>query len=318
MRNEALETRWKTLQPDRTKPVFQLVDGGHPVAFYLGRGTRGEYSFLVNSREAMPKPPVLRIIRVEERSAGGGRFSVLLTLEDDELLHFFSMVCADLVDASRELPNPTSPVAWVFDKLVAWQKLLERGRGKVLSSTEVRGLMGELTYGERLLLAGLSNDQLASSWIGPSGSGHDYHLDDRDWEVKTVKGKGSHITISSEFQLAIEGLPLGLAVVSLDEALSKESGAARSLNETVTDFRSKFEPGSRALELMDALLMKVGWEEKTEYDTPYFTPQWIDEYDVLEDFPRISADHLSMALSNVRYDLYLTAIEPFKKNHLPL
>ena len=318
MKNEALETRWKNLQPDRTKPVFQLVDGSHAIPYYLGRGTSGEFSFLVNSRDPMPKPPELRIIHVEERKVNNGQFAILFTLENDELLHFFSMVCADLVDASRDLPNNSSPVGWIFDKLVSWQKLLERGRGRALTSAEVRGLVGELTFADRLLSLGMSDETLASSWIGPSGSGHDFRLEDRDWEVKSVHGKAAHVVISSEFQLAIEGKPLSLAVVSLDEAPSKETGAARSLNETIQDFRSRFEQGSRSLELIDAQLLKVGWEQRSEYDTPYFTARWIDEYEVLEDFPRISADQLPVAISNVHFDLYLTAVEPFKKNHIPL
>lgn len=209
-------------------------------------------------------------------------------------------VGTDLLDASMEKDIVRS---WELfrSRLRIWAGFFKAGIG-ILDENEKRGLFGELLEIQSLLEQGITSQVTIQGWTGPAGGQHDFALEKRLIEVKTLldphRGK---VRISSEDQLDDSGGSLQLAVKHVMPSMK-----GISLNKLASTVESMLDPGSKML--FNDLLKLAGYIPLEAYDQPTLLLLREDRYNVGKDFPRLVKDILPLGISKVAYDLELSSI----------
>lgn len=309
MTKYSLESRWDSLTPDPLKPVFQLIDSSHPLALYIGRDTEGNRLLLLVTAERPASPKQMRAIRVEIFEREDGNWSLLIRLVTPELTHVFALLCSDLVEAAWSVPKADAPVAFVMKRLALWQRLLERTGSGLLSDSEVRGLVGELTFLLVRMIPSLGLRTSVASWVGPAGADQDFQEPEAAWEVKTIRADVDAVWIASEMQLHSSARSLGLVVIRLDER--EAIPGVFTLNMLVKEARRLLLDDTDAMEQFERRLVEVGYLMRPEYDRPFFSIGWMRLYEIRDEFPRLVPAGLPTGVRNTRYELTLAACEPF-------
>jgi hypothetical protein len=304
-----IETRWQALEPAPDKPIFQLLDAEHPLKLYIGREITGEYLFLLVDPDQPPKLKGLRSVRISSIKRSDGQWSLLLSLTHTELAGVFALLCEDLVESSRHLARGDSGVKLVSRRLANWRRLLEEGGSGLLSSAEVRGLVGELLVLDCYFLDRLGPGDAVNAWGGPLGSDQDFQMVDEAWEVKTIYPDSPAIQIASETQLDSPSRKINLTVIPLDE-VGGDSGY--SLNGLVTRLKARMEDQPMAQDAFDDRLVALGYMTRSEYDSPRFKAGKARTFQVHGEFPRIVAKDLIKGVTEVKYKVQLDACAPFE------
>jgi hypothetical protein len=309
MMTTRIDSRWQALEPDPEKPVFQLLDAGHPLRLYIGREITGEFLFLLLDEEKPPTMKGLRSVSIRTFERGDGEWALLLTLTRPELFGMFSLLCEDLVASSRHLPKGSAGGRFLSVRLASWRLLLEEGRADLLTTSQVRGLFGELCVLDRYVLRKFGVMDGIRSWVGPLGADQDFQFAGQACEVKTVWPDGVSISISSEMQLHSSTRAVTLAVLSLDETRDEQG---LSLNALVSQLRTSLAEIPEARESLEERLAMAGYLVRQEYDTPSLKVVDARMYTVNGDFPRILPSMLPAGVTRVRYQLLLAACAPYK------
>ncbi|RJX48597.1 hypothetical protein C6380_21875, partial [Pseudomonas syringae pv. actinidiae] len=191
---------WSATLSETLGGGFSRIDSSHLLNFYLGFDKYGRHTLLLICNIRPDFQSDLKLVRVKCVARDDGRWSLFLILEDTALLEIFSLLCSDLIESSRDIPNVEEALGYVLQRLASWRLLFERGSLGLLSESEARGLCGELLYLHELTeIYGCSLS--VASWVGPYLADQDFQMDTIAWEVKTLRPGVSDIFISSERQL---------------------------------------------------------------------------------------------------------------------
>jgi hypothetical protein len=198
---------------------------------------------------------------------------------------------------------------FVGRRLISWRRLLEEGKGSLLTPSEVRGLFGELWLLDRYFLGKLGTLDAVSAWAGPFGADQDFQTADEVCEVKTIQLDASAVSISSEMQLYSATRALTLIVLSLSES---RDGEAISLNDLVAELRKKLINEPDARDALDDRLAAAGYLVRDEYNAPAFRVSDSKAFLVNKDFPRIIPASIPSGVLAVHYQIMLAACEPYE------
>lgn len=306
----SLEQRWDALEPDVGRPVFQLVDARHPLQFYIGRHTSGARLLLLVTPERPVIPTTLRAVTLAVHAREDGNWSLTISLDGADLAHVFAILCDDLINAGRHVPDRDRPVGFVLRRLAAWQRLLERGASGLLSPGEVRGLVGELVFLQDTLIPRLGARAAVEAWVGPLGADQDFQPAGEAWEIKTVRSTAERLPIASERQLWAPERELWLVATCLEES-QEEGKRTFSLNSLVSDLRRELNTEVHALEIFEDRIAEARYVRRDEYGRPNFRLAWSRTFGVRGDFPRLVRDELREGIHHVEYELTLAACEPY-------
>lgn len=313
----SLESRWNALTPSTETEVFQLYDPTHPLDFYIGRDIQGQRLLLLVTSDQPPVSKELRAIRWQTFKRDDGKWSLVFRLTNTELSPLFSLLCEDLIECGRRIPDPTRPIGPLMKRFYNWQRMLEKGHFGLLQESELRGLCGELVALERVMVPALGLLESVRSWVGQESADQDFQIADKAWEVKTIRSDSKAVRISSEDQLCSISRSIQLLVVQLDERLAGELGVFTP-NELVVRIRALLEPDPDALDIFDQRLLSAGYVVRPEYDQRFFLVARIHGYRVDENFPHIRRSMLMPGVAKVTYDVSLEACKPFLLEKLPV
>ncbi|MFI1923699.1 PD-(D/E)XK motif protein [Streptomyces sp. NPDC020377] len=223
-----------------------------------------------------------------------------------DLNDLFTELCADILDATEELP--TNSIKALYRVLDRWKALFQQ-QGAVLGPEQLAGLFGELLILDRLLQLDSSAHRL---WRGPEGHHHDFTTGNIAVEVKTSTKGGRRPRVHGLDQLdAPEGGVLCLAWFRLHRSSGGSSGIG---------FLELIEQTLRSCDdesvLLD-LLTQVGYRsvDAERYSDVRFV---IDEerwYEVTEEFPSLTSKKLVAAsvpisVCDVEYTIDLSSEVP--------
>ncbi|WP_354341202.1 PD-(D/E)XK motif protein [Pseudomonas sp. PvP046] len=289
---------------------FSRVDASHSLDFYLGFDKDGRHTLLLicNSRPDFQSD--LKLVRVKCVARDDGRWSLFLMLEDIALLEIFSLLCSDLIESSRDIPNVEEALGFVLQRLASWRLLFERGDLGLLSESEIRGLCGELLYLHDLTeIYGCSLS--VASWVGPYLADQDFQMDTIAWEVKTLRPGISDIFISSERQLDSSVREIVLVVYEVANCSTMSVGAF-TLNSLVKKLRASIKASYDSRVMFDKALFRAGYIERSEYDEINLVVREVSSYSVGLGFPCITKAMLPNGISETRYKLDISLCETFK------
>ncbi len=243
----------------------------------------------------LPDPPVPELLLVEEEG-------------QEELGHLFDALCTDLLEL---LPTAEDMGKAMLRRVESWVTFFETTSGGGLSRSARRGLYGELVVLEQVLAGQIGLRGAAEAWTAARRTDQDFQWEGRAVEVKTTVSSGAgKVRIASLRQLDGRGLNhLLLSVVRINE----RDHAGELLAERVARIKEALAQESPAacMRFMDRLIM-AGFIESIERRVDVgFAMRCIEHYNVVAGFPRLLPETLPNGIGKVRYELELTACQPW-------
>ena len=186
-------------------------------------------------------------------------------------------------------------------------------KAKKLSHAKARGFYGELLELKKQFNENENQNEVLNGWHRPAPANHDFDYENYSLEIKTIGRTSSTVKISSEYQLtSFNNKQLILKISKIDLI---EKSLDDSIGKLYTEIKNSFEGALSVLfeikcaedtfcKYLGPELMPLDYK-LTEIEHSYYN---VDQ----EKLPRISSDSLESGISNVEYELDLSAIEEFK------
>jgi hypothetical protein len=235
-----------------------------------------------------------------------------LELENVDLGDVFKAMVNDLTGTIAATSDEDSGLAALLQRTERWRRLLETGGAGGLSTTDRRGLVGELLVLGQLLDTGAGPSATVTAWTGPYGKHQDFQATQAAIEVKTtVTKQPQSLIIASERELDPTGVPhLYLMHISLDE---RHGGGGQSLNEVVSGLRSRLASAPLALSAFEDALFTYGYldVQASLYDAPKYSLREQNAFEVSDGFPCITEASVPTGVGDVTYRIQLGALQPF-------
>ena len=298
---------WERLGSDEAK----RVDVAGRFDFFwvvLEAGMPGLMLRLPGLPQPLPRLPKLKNLVASFRPVSGGA-AFVLGLKERSQVEIFETLCRDVVEAGEAGADCNEALSRALQRTRRWYHLLRGGKANGLSVEEQRGLVGELAF-LRELVSDFGPETAIDAWTGPTGSSKDFEIIGSCVEVKARRVAAKpFVTISSEDQLAdVENSRLCLRVVNIASAVLPED---QSLHDHVRKTAELFEAEGGAFEAWEETLYSTGYDPENDYDDRHWLLGTASDYEVKDDFPRISSP-LASGVENVRYSIALDACDPFK------
>lgn len=237
--------------------------------------------------------------------ASEGREAVLLVLEDFNQRTLFTTLCADIISAA-DGANSDVALSRLLERLEAWRAFL-RERRSGLSRAEITGLLGELIILRRLILM---EPQLARTWQAPVDGLHDFLNAGHALEVKSSLGTASRIGISGLDQLDTDGL----ARLDIVQVRMAESREGESIGDIIADIEAELADAASQHAFSTALIRR-GLEPGDEArNRPRVHALSARAFSVRETFPRLTRQHVPLAIREVTYWIETSALEPYEQD----
>ena len=293
------------------KDNFQRVGIPHPLSLYIGMDDENRYALFCIT-ETMPKPiESTKLIHVFVGKRKDSNFGITFSLLERKSKELFIHFCEYIIETSRSVKKPVQAADFICGRYIQWQKAFMReGDGK-LSSSEVKGLIGELCFLKMRMIPTYGEEKALDSWSGIEMTDRDFTCEDTWYEVKSTVSGSSCVRISSVEQLDVD-VEGHLVVVTLDKTSNADSSRITLNNmyhiliETFSSLVLQEEFKSR--------MLRYGYYEDEKYNQYVFKLNGITEYKVGIQFPCIRKRNIPEATKNITYDLSLAAIEKFKED----
>lgn len=303
---EQIAEKWDSLEIRTDSSIHQRVDAEHPIDIYIGVSPGNEKELLIISETEPQNVNRLKSMLIEIRKRSDGKFVVIFKLTDQEQEAVFVNLVHDLIESSRDQLNDQKGISFIIERFIKWQRLLEEGRGGLLSDTMIKGLTGELLFLEHTIKSGLDALTAVKGWVGIQKAARDFVYFDKWYEIKSVNPSATAVHISSVEQLDID-MPGELVVFFIEKSVEIEEGSYH-LNHLVGRLRSLLQQDLRSLREFNEKLFDFGYQDRSEYSNKYFICRHSKRFLVDHDFPRVRKNDLFPAVCRLSYDLSLNAI----------
>jgi len=302
------EATWEQLRCQSERPIFRRVDDAHPYDVYLGIDPSDAPVLMLLSANPAREVPQLKALEVSQNLRQDGKYALLVTLANPELLHPFRYVCDDLVESLRGHMHVGSEATFMLHRLEKWRRLLAIGK-QGLSQDELHGLVGELLFLERLIPV-IGSAAALQAWLGPSGAPQDFQNGGNIYEIKTCGVGGHVIAISSLEQLNTGSTTANLIVYSVGSAATGSEDAFTP-KQLISRIRELLEQAT-AVSNFELKLVEVGYDEKqSEVEDPIVVPH-VRAFTISEGFPRLIPCGLSPAITSAKYCLDIDKCKQFE------
>lgn len=240
-----------------------------------------------------------------------GSWLMVLRLDKEGLEPVFGRLCQDLVDAAEGMQSEPRLLELFMTRLKLWESLFALTDHGLLSTSQVRGLLAELTVLEQLLKKGKrAPSDLVAGWVGPAGADQDFFYSDVAFEVKSLAPGRSTVAISSLGQLD-SAVPLQLVLIELATSSAADQDGI-SLNDIVARLEMLLSADGAALNLFRSRLLEAGYVEHPGYDEKRFVPTLHACFSVSPGFPRLVREKVPAGIADATYQLELAALQPFR------
>lgn len=306
-----MQNEWEAIVPPAEAGARNVrrADNGHPLDFRIGRDHRGRYVFQLDADIAEGHSldtPKIAGIACDLETAGEGRSRLVLILNHAADFRNFVLMCSGLMIATADLTTGESHTGLIrsVEELHRWQEMLRRRRNRILTRSEIIGLVGELLFLRDVLAVRLGYGQAVRCWNGPEGHEQDFVVGSSIHEVKTqIVTADRRIRISSEDQLD----PVQGRIFICNQGLAPVSDIepnGRSLNSLVSEIReAAASAGGGSMELFEIALLAANYEERAEYEEETWLLVDRAWYEVSGDFPRIERGDLRPGVEAVTYSI---------------
>jgi len=291
------------LEPVLENGKFIRVDAEHPLELYLGLDSKGNKTLRLNEQFEIKPAKGSAQISIQQFKNDGYNSIHFSNMGEADIFYQF---CNDLIDTSR-MCIPDNGYQFLFNRYAKWKKMFS-GDKNALSLNEIIGLCGELLFLRDKAIDKYGKRDAIMGWSGCEPTHKDFSFDNVWYEIKAMNSAKNTVYISSIEQL--DSICDGLMVVYKLEKMSASYNGI-SLNKLIAEIKELL-ADEETLDIFENKLIQAGYVYSPSYDDVVFCLMGVDSYNVTRGFPRILRDSVPREIVNIKYDLFLNAIEEFK------
>lgn len=303
MRIDEFRKKWD--DNNTAKKTYQRIDDTHQLDFYVGENELGYKELLLITELEPSKMKSSKSVEVEKGKRADQKWAIRIKLTNPEYEDVFIHLCWDLIESSRSCQSELLGIEMVISRFSKWQKLMANGN-EGLSNEVIKGIIGELTYAELVLLEKYDLDTIISSWLGPDGADRDFIFQNTWTEVKAIGSGRTSIGISSLEQLDID-IEGTIAVATIDNT-SPLDNAGFNFTSKISKFRELMQASPDALFKFEEKLINIGYYDRKEYDEKFYTFEGFKFFKVDKDFPKLNKKNVRSEIIAAEYEISLSAI----------
>lgn len=299
-----LESKWNTINP--YSGGYLLISGEHPLSFHIGYHSNDQKSFVVLNTGKVDGLKSSKAITAECIETDY-QFILRFVLNYPSLDEIFVKLCWDLMESSKTSPNPVEQIRNQYSK---WMRLLQKATDDILSSSQQKGLIGELLYLQESL-NGLEPVEAINAWVGPEGSDQDFIFVHSWAEIKAVSIAATDVQISSLQQLSRKDT--GYLVIYFMDKTTGTGAQTISLPKLIWQIEERLSTDFLH-DSFQCKLAQYGYLRRDEekYLSSHYRLAECRTYKVMEDFPKLMRANVPDAVVNTRYQLDLLMLEEWK------
>lgn len=300
----SIEALWRQLAAAVGGSAQSRVDATHPLDIYADVRPPDGVGLVAVCGVRPPDVRPMRALSIDQGRRADGRWTLRLTLLEQQLLPVFTALCRDIVACTRSGVDEAHLGQVVVQRLLHWRSLLER-KTAGLGEAALRGLIGELLVLRDRLLPSLGPTAAVGAWRGPLGAPQDFVLPDgRRIEVKTVGPYANQVHINGLDQLDSQGDSLTMTVVMAETAVP-DVGSAVSAPALIAELRDLLATEPESLATFEVSLNGLGWHEHASHGAVALRFLGMDDYEVGPGFPRLTRGTVPTGVLDADYAIAL-------------
>lgn len=297
---EKVKDRFQTIEGNN---IFTRINPLHTIDLYVGLNEYGRYAIKYRGKFT-PELGIKSVAGIEVKQYHNEDFNTLqfsLTYNDNKELFF--TFCEDIIETTKNITDKRKAYKTILDRFYSWKKMFAVQK-KILSESEIMGLIGELLFLRDFLFIKYGKGEALKSWSGQELTHKDFSYNDRWYEVKAIHSGKDSVKISSleQLQSTNEG---ELVVYSLEKMSSSYEGikinslALNILNSLDLDIQK---------DMFLSCILAQGFTFIENYDEYVYELTSVTRFLVDSNFPKLTKDDLNEAIIKVQYDLSLAII----------
>jgi len=237
---------------------------------------------------------------------------IFIRLLDSQYNELFAVLCEDLIFKVFNTIDELRLIQTMSISFTKWKKVFNSVASNGLDLDVQEKLYGELYFIRKLLQKKSRHVFCIESWQSPLGSSHDFQR--RDWalQVKTTEEyENQELYISNERQLDETLIP-NIHLVQLEMDISDCIG--ENINDIIKDIRELLSKEQMAINSFERLLHEACYfnVHAELYQVRGYKVRNMHIYHVEKDFPRILVSQLAKGVTNVKYTINASDLEPYR------
>lgn len=283
------------------------VSKDHILDIYIGLDAKKRKCIVLHSEFRERKVKSTSSIEVKQFKKGSYK-AIQFSLTNEELSGLFYKFCEDIVEQTSILKNKSDGYNTVVRRYSMWRKMFLRNDKKLLSETEIMGLIGEIMFMKGEMKNRFGIEKALESWSGQELTHKDFSFDNSWAEVKTISSGNLTIKISSLEQL--ESDKDGELVVTILEKMSPEYNGI-TLNKLILETASEFFDDDTRDLFMSKVFMQ-GFVFNDYYDDFVYELRGTHRYSVTSKFPRLTRENVPDAILKASYEINRSDIQAYE------
>lgn len=302
MYSKYLKAQWENTVHEHN--MVTRLNIKHSLEFYIGYDHMCNMVLTTKSKYKVEKTASTKsIVCTMNYCADSDDYWYIFCLQDISKKEIFLDMCADIINYSAHEDGKSRALNALRARYESWQDMLKKSGSELLSDAVQRGLLGELTFLYRRLKDNNENMKtVIAGWQGPEREKRDFLLDDKWYEIKTIKQGVTGVRISSLSQLDTDGN--GYLVVYILEKASDDNKKAVSLAKLVKIIYRTLEDVGAGTDLFTCKLLKYGYDNsREEYAKNSYIVREEKKYLVNDTFPVLTEKNVPEQVVRAEYEL---------------
>jgi hypothetical protein len=288
------------------KNIFSRINPSHIIDLYVGHDDQGRYAIKYRG-SFKPESGIKSVAGIAVNQFKNEDFNTLqFSLMYNENKELFFTFCEDIFETTRSIADNRNAYKTILNRYYSWKKMFSTPK-KLLSESEIMGLIGELLFLRDYLFEKYGKGEALSGWSGQELTHKDFSYNDVWYEVKAIHSGKDSVKISSLEQL--QSTNNGeLVVFSLEKMSASYDGI--KINNLALEILNSLDMDA----LKDVFLSAIMYQEFTfdeSYNEFVYDLISMNRYSVNSEFPKLTRNDVNDAIIKAQYDLSLAILNNY-------
>lgn len=288
------------------KNIFSRINPSHIIDLYVGHDDQGRYAIKYRG-SFKPESGIKSVAGIAVNQFKNEDFNTLqFSLMYNENKELFFTFCEDIIETTRSIADNRNAYKTILNRYYSWKKMFSTPK-KLLSESEIMGLIGELLFLRDYLFEKYGKGEALSGWSGQELTHKDFSYNDVWYEVKAIHSGKDSVKISSLEQL--QSTNNGeLVVFSLEKMSASYDGI--KINNLALEILNSLDMDA----LKDVFLSAIMYQKFTfdeSYNQFVYDLISMNRYSVNSEFPKLTRNDVNDAIIKAQYDLSLAVLNNY-------
>ena len=288
------------------KNIFSRINPSHFIDLYVGHDDQGRYAIKYRGN-FKPEINIKSVSGIAVNQYKNEDFNTLqFSLMYNENKELFFTFCEDIIETTKSIADNRNAYKTILNRYYSWKKMFSTPK-KLLSESEIMGLIGELLFLRDFLFEKYGKGEALSGWSGQDLTHKDFSYHDVWYEVKAIHSGKDSVKISSLEQL--QSTNNGeLVVFSLEKMSASYDGI--KINNLALEILNSLDMDAMKDVFLSAI-MSQGFTFDESYNEFVNDLISMNRYSVNSEFPKLTRNDVNDAIIKAQYDLSLAVLNNY-------